>query len=165
MLVNEIDGAGVAGGGGSKAGATGGAAKMLVVGGDVAGGDALLSLTRNADLYGITAGGRTVVRSGSPQRRLDRVERLGERVELESNGEKVGELSQLGDGDFTGEFVVGEVEAEQAEEVGDSGREFSGEVVVGEVEVLEVGPGGEVVGGGEAVLVEAEVGEASQGLG
>ena len=70
----------------------------------------------------------------------------------------MGELSQLGDGDFAGEFVVGEIEAQQAAEVGNSGREFSGEEVVGEVEMLEVGPGGEVVGDGrEAVVVEAEV--------
>ena len=75
-------------------------------------------------------------------------------------------MSQLSDGDFAGEFVVGEVEAQKAAEVGNSGREFAVEEVVGEVEMLEVGPGGEVVGDGrEAVVVEAEVGETSQGLG
>lgn len=46
-------------------------------------------------------------------------------------------------------------------EVGDSGGEFAGEAVVGEVEVLEIGPGGEAGGGGEAVMVEAEVSKLS----
>lgn len=80
----------------------------------------------------------------------------------------MGKLSQLGDRDFAGELVVGEVEAAEAAEVGDSVWEFSGEEVVGEVEVLELWPRGEVLGGGgEAVVVEAEeaeVGEESEGL-
>lgn len=56
---------------------------------------------------------------------------------------------------------MGQVEAEEAVEVSDSGGEWAGELVVGEVEVFEVGPCGEGCGGGEAVMVEAEVAEVS----
>lgn len=72
------------------------------------------------------------------------------------------QLSQLGQREFTGEIVVGEVEASEAAEVGDSGREFAGEVVVGEVDMLEVGPSGEIGSDREVVMVEAEVAELSE---
>lgn len=78
------------------------------------------------------------------------------------------QLSQLGEGDFAGESVVGDIEPAEAAEMGNPVWEHAGEEVVGEVEVLEVGPSGEAPGGGgEAVVVEAEVakvGEASEWL-
>lgn len=65
-------------------------------------------------------------------------------------------------GNFAGEVIVGEDEAANTRDAGDAGGKISGEAVVREVEVLEVGPRGEVEGGGKAVVVEAEKPEASE---